>query len=183
MLRRRQIPWQGDDEGSGERHTVGMATKTQVVVYEVDAEGGTGARAGTGSLIDPLFVLIHPPLSLQLANQPPATKFRLGIGSPANDGGVIEVIDVREIDVYEHGGVPLAAVSLARPSAAAFGAVVPDGTEPGEADLVRALTTYLDEATTSDAVAPAAQPGDLPGAPTPFNSWICRVFPKLCHKK
>ena len=147
---------------------------------------------GTGSLIDPLFVLIHPPLSLQLADlqkadQPPATKLRLGIGSLADDGGVIEVIDTHEtddIDVYAHDGEPLVAVGLARPSAAAFGPVLPDGTETSQEDLVQALMTCLSEAAPPDAAAPAAQLGDLRGPPGPVaqSPW-CKLFPKLCPKK
>jgi hypothetical protein len=185
MLRRRQIPRQGDDCGSGERHTVDMATKSQVVVYQVDASGGTGARVGTGSLIHPLFVLVHPPLSLQLADQPHETKLRLGIGSLADDGGVIEVIDTYEIDVYEHDGVPLVAAGLARPSAAAFGLVLPDGAETGEADLAQALMTCLSETGPPEAAAPTAPPEDRPGhpgGPEP-RPLPCKLFPWLCHHK
>lgn len=135
---------------------------------------------GTGSLIDPQVALVHPPLSQELANQPDATKLRLGIGSLANDGGIIEVIDAREIiDVYEHDGVRLVAIELAKPSAAAFDPVFPDGREPSKKeDLVQAVMTYLEEATPPDAVAPAAQPEYPPETPTPFNSWFCKLRPK-----
>jgi hypothetical protein len=136
---------------------------------------------GTGSLIHPLFVLVHPPLSLQLADQPHETKLRLGIGSPADDGGVIEVIDTYGIDVYEQDGVPLVAAGLAGPSAAAFGPVLPDGTETDK-DLAQALMTCLSEAASPGAVAPTAQPGDRP-PPRGFRSPWCRLFPKLCQKK
>jgi hypothetical protein len=157
-----------------------MATKTQVVVYQVDASGGTGARMGTGSLIHPLIVLVDPPLSLQLANKPDVPKLRLGVGSLADDGGVIEVIDADGIDVYRHEEVSLVAVGLARPSAAAFGPVLPDGTETDK-DLAQALMTCLSEAASPGAVAPTAQPGDRP--PRGFRSPWCRLFPKLCQKK
>ena len=141
---------------------------------------------GAGSLIDPLVVLADLPLSRRLATQPDATKFRFGIASLANDGGIIEVIDGREIiDVYEHDGERFVAVGLARPSAAAFDQIFPDGTEPREEDLVQAVKTYLDKATPPDAAAPAAQPEDLPETPVPDNSWFCKLHPKdpRCKKK
>jgi hypothetical protein len=159
-----------------------MATRTQVVVYQVDASGETGERVGMGSLIDPLFVLFYPPLSRQLADQPHETKFRLGIGSLADDGGVIEVIDTYGIDVYEHDGVPLVAAGLAKPSTAAFGPVLPDGTE---ADLAQALMTCLSETGPPEAAAPPTQPEDLPGhgVPNPTDPLPCKLFPWLCHHK
>jgi hypothetical protein len=162
-------------------------TQTQVVVYQVDPSGGTGARVGTGSLIDPLFVLINPSLSpllsAQLATQPDAPNLRLGIGSLANDGGAIEIIDVREIiEVYEHDGERVVALELARPSAAAFDPVFPvGGTVPSEEkDLVQAVSTYLEKATPpDDAGASTGPPADLQGPPPPvFYAWFCKLKPK-----
>ena len=136
---------------------------------------------GTGSLIHPLFVLVHPPLSLQLADQPHETKLRLGIGSLADDGGVIEVIDTYGIDVYKHDGVPLVAAGLAGPSTAAFGPVLPDGTET---DLAQALMTCLSETGPPEAAAPPTQPEDLPGHRGPEPRPLpCKLFPWLCHHK
>ncbi len=165
-----------------------MATRTQVFVYQVDASGGTGALAGTGSLIDPLVVLVHPPLSRQLAGQPHAAKLRLGIGSLADPGGVIEVIDTSDIEVYMHDGTPLAATLLARPSTAAVDPVLPEGTESGKEDFTEAdrnhwaqtLMTYLAEAAPPDAVAPTAPP---PGPwPSPTDPPWCGLFRILCPK-
>lgn len=142
---------------------------------------------GTASFIDPLVVLADPPLSRRLATQPDATKFRFGIASLANDGGIIEVIDGREIiiDVSEHDGERFVAVGLAGPSAAAFDQIFPDGTEPSEENLVQAVKTYLDKATPPDAAAPAAQPDDPPETPAPDNSWFCKLHPRdqRCKKK
>jgi hypothetical protein len=141
---------------------------------------------GTASLIDPLVVLADPPLSRRLATQPGATKLRFGIASLANDGGIIEVIDGREIiDVYEHDGERFVAVGLAGLSAAAFDQIFPDGTTPSEENLVQAVRTYLDKATSPDAAAPAAQPDDPPETPSPDNSWFCKLHPKdpRCKKK
>ena len=155
---------------------------------------------GTGSLINPLVVLVYPPLSLQLAGQPPATKLRLGIGSPA-DHGVIEVIDTRAIQVVVHDGVPLVAIGLARPSAAAVDPILPEGTETDKEDfteadrkaLAQALMAYLSKAAPPDAVAPTAQPEAFlpePTKPKPFDpeEWPlcspwCKMFPRLCKHR
>jgi hypothetical protein len=171
---------------------VGMAakTQTQVVVYQVDPSSGeTGERVGTGSLTDPEFVLVDLSLSQELATQPDAPKLRLGIGSPANDGGVIEVIDVSDvIDVYELDGERVVALELARPSAAPFDPVFPDGGVPSEKEkLMRAVITYLKKATPPDDAGASTGPrGDLKGPPPPvFYSWFCRLHPKdrRCPKK
>jgi hypothetical protein len=162
-------------------------TQTQVVVYQVDPSSGeTGERVGTGSLVDSQFVLIHPPLSSplsqQLATQPDAPNLRLGIASLANDVSTIEVIDVREIiDVYEHDGTSVVALELARPSAAPFDPVFPDGGVPSENEkLVQAVSTYLKKATPpEDADASTGPRGDLKGPPPPvFFSWFCRLHPR-----
>jgi hypothetical protein len=200
MSRRRLIPRQGDDCRSGEGHTGGMATRTQVFVYQVDASGGTGAWVGTGLLINPLVVLVRPPLSRQLAGQPPTTKLRLGIRSPA-DHGVIEVIDTRGIQVVVHDGVPLVATGLVRRSKAAVDPILPEGTETDKEDfteadrkaLAQALVTYLSEAAPPDAVAPTARPEAFllePSEPEPSepgerplcSPW-CRIFPRLCKHR
>ena len=178
-----------------------MATRTQVVVYQVDESGATGAWVGTGSLINPLVVLVNPPLSLQLAGQPPATKLRLGIGSLADDGGVIEVIDTRRIQVVVYDGVPLVAIGLARHSTAAVDPILPEGTETDKEDfteadknaLAQALITHLSETAPPDAVAPTAQPEAFLSEPSkpepsepdewPLCSPWCRIFPRLCKHR
>jgi hypothetical protein len=165
-----------------------MATKTrtQVVVYQVDEEGRTGEKVGTGSLIDMLVALVCPSPGVELGDKPDAAKLRFGIGSLGDDGGIIEVIDGDGIiDVYEHGGVPHFAVVLASASAAAADQIFPDGTKPSEENLERAVTTYLDKAAPPDAAAPAAQPKNLPLPGAPKGSWYCHIKPNApqCKKK
>ena len=137
---------------------------------------------GTGSLIHPLFVLVYPPLSLQLADKPNETKLRLGIGSLADHGGVIEVIDTDGIDVYEHDGVPLVATGLTRGSTAAVAPVFPDGTEPGKEDLAQILMTYLSELEPPEPLSELEPPEpEPPDVVKLARSLWCRLFPRLCR--
>ena len=100
---------------------------------------------GDGLAHRPVHRAYSPATESKLAGQPPETKLRLGIGSLADHGGVIEVIDTDGIDVYEHDGVPLVATDLTRHSTAAVDPVLPDGTETSKEDLAQILATYLSE--------------------------------------
>ncbi|PZS35189.1 MAG: hypothetical protein DLM59_03385 [Pseudonocardiales bacterium] len=95
-----------------------MKTSTLVSVHQVDAAGATGSRVGGGSLIHRQLVLIHSPLSRQLAQGESAmTRLRLAIGSFDGHHPVVEVIDADEILIAETpGDDPVVAVGLPRPA-------------------------------------------------------------------
>lgn len=144
-----------------------MATSTTVSVYEVDASGQTGANLGTGSLIDPRLVLVHPPLSKLLASAGVGVSLRVGIG--ADD--LVEVIDVRGVHVdLEQDDQPLVAIALKRSASAATEILeLTDETLPS---LRRAALAHLSGL--------CEQPERLPqpdeqGAPwcTLWHAWFC----------
>lgn len=49
------------DSAYGAEDTQAMTLQTQVSIYGVDETGATNARLGSGTLIDPVLVLLHPP--------------------------------------------------------------------------------------------------------------------------
>jgi hypothetical protein len=87
---------EGDDVGPRLARHFSMTKGTRVVIYRVDDAGGTGARVGRGSLVDPMLVLVHPPLSDRIAQRQGPRRLRVGIVSPGEDGDV-EVIDIEEV--------------------------------------------------------------------------------------
>lgn len=81
-----------------------MAKQTIVSIHEVDEAGLTGPRVGEGSLIAPLWVLVHPPLSVALSADIAAEKgpmqLRVGLRSDPAAGPLIEIIDAQEAVVF-----------------------------------------------------------------------------------
>lgn len=91
-----------------------MAKQTIAAIYEVDASGMTGPRVGEGTLIAPLWVLVHPPLSVNIAAGTGPTRFRAGLRSDPATGPLIEIIDAEEAVVIGVTAVgrPLVGVKL-----------------------------------------------------------------------
>jgi hypothetical protein len=72
-----------------------MTRQTLVVVYAVDGAGATGERLGAGTLIEPDFVLVDPPLNQALAAQ--SRALRVGVANAEH--AITEVIDVAQVRV------------------------------------------------------------------------------------
>lgn len=168
-------------------HTPGMASRTLVAVHEVH-DGMTGARVGSGSLVDPLLVLVHPPLDRRLADQsaaveggeqaPSTTRLRLAVGwlDEDDDGTVLEVIDVHEVLVAEDSSELLVCLDLERASAAPLEALHGGDGDPGEA--ARALLRGL----ASVGAAPpgtASDDASTTGRPHAFRAAAARVDTEL----
>lgn len=157
------------DRSVEQRHAWCMPSSSRVSIYEIGPAGETGARLGSGSLIHPGLVLVHPPLSRQLAAAGTPVKLRLGVGSD----GLAEVIDGGDVHVAEdQPGEPLVAIDVKPPAA---GGVESLDLGDGQAAAVRqAATSHLDNLTDQpDALRrrPVLDP-DLPGAP-----W-CKLWPR-----
>lgn len=138
-----------------------MTESTLVSVYEVDEDGSTGALLGSGSLIHPALVLVHPDLSHALAAGRDR-RLRAGIASPAPGSTVVEVIDVRAIQVAEDPELePLVALDLVRPATAPV-----EPMHPASADaMAAAIRQHLD------------QLRPTPSPPIIFTPIICGTFP------
>ena len=163
-----------------------MATQTLVSVYQVEGSGNTGPAAGSASLVDPLAVLVHPPLSGQLAqlsdapaaDDPdvvPAAAYRLGLcGTDGTDG--VEVIDAVSVHVVTAGDQPVVLLELATASTAPVEAVMApfsaDGQKPDPAALTAALQAFLAEL-------PQAQPHIRPELLHLASSPLCWIDPHL----
>ena len=119
-----------------------MSVQTHVSVYGVDEAGATSALLGSGTLIDPVFVLLHPPLSQRLAGGENSVRLRAGIASNGTDPGIVEVIDGDKLHVSpSHTPEPLVALELLRPTAAPVAPLSPVGDDAeATADL---LVKYL----------------------------------------
>ncbi|MFG1793306.1 hypothetical protein [Nocardia sp. NPDC049149] len=72
-----------------------MTRQTLVVVYAVEGAGATGERLGAGTLIEPDFVLVDPPLNQALAAQ--SRALRVGVSNAEH--AITEVIDVVQVRV------------------------------------------------------------------------------------
>ncbi|WP_405164213.1 hypothetical protein OG203_03580 [Nocardia sp. NBC_01499] len=90
-----------------------MTRRTLVVVYAVGDAGATGEVLGAGTLIEPEFVLVDPPLNQALAKQSRALR----VGVFAAEDGIAEVIDVAQVRVVP-GAPDLVLLQLAAVSAA-----------------------------------------------------------------
>ena len=161
-----------------------MSTYTLVSVHEVDATGATGSRVGSGSLVHPLLVLLHPPLSGQLADRGDvATRLRLAIGSFDDTHSVVEVIDVQGVHVAETSGDdPLIAVSLARAASSSPMPLVGVTADADRDFLVDAIRQHLAQAPTPVDV---RSEDELGGAASDWSTWPCRIFhppPRWCFQ-
>ncbi|WP_280394709.1 hypothetical protein [Nocardia brasiliensis] len=128
-----------------------MTRRTLVVVYAVDAAGATGEVLGAGTLIEPEFVLVDPPLNQALAQQPRLLR----VGVFAAEDGIAEVIDVARVRVVPDAA-ELVLLELAAFSAAPVRGVpvvlqedplgFPGFEQPSTAEIVAAVRVVLAEA-------------------------------------
>src|SRR5262245_12488588 len=99
-----------------------MTPQAHVAVYGVDETGATSVPLGSGTLIAPQLVLVHPPLSRQLASGENTKRLRVEITVAGSDPGTAEVIDVVEVHVAaaDLSAEPLVALQLQQLSDAPF---------------------------------------------------------------
>jgi hypothetical protein len=181
-----------------------VTSRTLVSIYEVDQSGDTGAQVGTGSLIEMRLVLVHPPLSRDLArggvNPPP--RLRLAVGSLDAETSVVEVIDADDVAVIvAPDDEPLVGLKLVRPARSAVNELMPAG-EADRTALVAAARRHVAEvAALGGAVPPPAGrldfpdgrpnfpdgppnfpdgPPNFPDGPNPIENVICAWFPQVC---
>ena len=69
-----------------------MSSDTRVSIYEVEANGDTGAWRASGFLMDPGFVLVHPDHTQEIGS---LKRFRVAIQYRNWAVNPVEVIDVR----------------------------------------------------------------------------------------
>lgn len=137
-----------------------MTRRTLVVVYAVDAAGATGEVLGAGTLVEPEFVLVDPPLNEALANQSRALR----VGVFAAEDGVAEVIDVARVRVVPDAP-ELVLLELAAFSTAPVRGVpitlredrfgFPPFVQPSTAEIIAAVRVVLAEA-------PPPRPPEIP---------------------
>lgn len=130
------------DSAYGAEDTQAMTLQTQVSIYGVDETGATNARLGSGTLIDPVLVLLHPPLSRRLVGGEISMRLRVGTASTGTEPGIVEVIDGGDIHVATNGDrEPLVALELLQPASAPIEPLFPAGDDAG--DLTDAVVQYL----------------------------------------
>lgn len=151
-----------------------MAKHTFVSIYEVDRAGVTGVQVGEGSLVEPRWVLVHPPLSTRIDAGKGPNRLRVGIRSNVEEGPAVEVIDGQEeprVIRGEESVEPLVGLELRTEAAS-----------PVE------VMNGLDEIKTVDEFVELAVPLWKPGAKDPRNGQespdsrhiICRLFRRPC---
>jgi hypothetical protein len=158
-----------------------------VAVYAVGDGGATGARLGSGSLVDPRMVLVNPPLAGRLAAlAPDVPALRVGIAAP---DGTVEVIDSRGVQVSAgSGGTPLVGLELSGRSGAPTADLGVSGDDrPGvHEQLVTAVSALLAEdpepipipTDPSPPIPPfPPPPSPPPGGSAPMRPFACRIWP------
>ena len=149
-----------------------MSVQTHVSIYGVDDTGATSALLGSGTLIDPVFVLLHPPLGQRLAGSGNSIRLRAGIASTGTDAGLVEVIDGDKLHVSPNQGPePLVALELRQPAAAPVAPLSPVGDDAEAATEL--LVQYL--ASLPDSGPDGGHPGLGPASTDDF-PW-CPVWP------
>jgi hypothetical protein len=144
----------------------GDMTHTLVSIYAVDDTGATGPQVGSGLLIGPELVLVHPPLGSELA-APNAPVLRVGSVTSAGDYPSFEIVDVARVLVSRADtGRPLVALALSRPTTSPVTPITQMGADP-----VKAVADYLEVV---DAQVRGIQA--IPGPPIPGPPW-CPVWP------
>lgn len=65
-------------------------------LHKVDRAGMTGVQVGEGSLVEPRWVLVHPPLSTRIAAGKGPKQLRVGIRSDVEEIRLVELSDGQE---------------------------------------------------------------------------------------
>lgn len=162
-----------------------MSEQTHVSIYDVGDAGATGALLGSGTLIAPAFVLLHPPLNQRLAGSGNSVRLRVGIASTGTESDIVEVIDGDKLHVSPvHTREPLVGLELLHRAAAPVAPLSPVGDDAkATADL---LVHYLASLPGSCPDGEQVHAGHLEGGPKhqdPFKPvstddfpW-CQAFP------
>jgi hypothetical protein len=137
-----------------------MATDATVVsIYAQGEDGTTGPWVGSGLLLAPDLVVVHPPLDEELGADGDGPGLRVGIATP---DGLVEVLDVVRTHVATGSTGHDVALELSGPSAA------PTPDLPRTAAKFRvALGTLLDGVTFPRPPVPPKNPRPGPQPPPP----------------
>lgn len=175
------------DSAYGAEDTQGMTLQTHVSIYSVDETGATGAQVGSGTLIGPVLVLVHPPLSRRLAGGENSMRLRVGIAPAGPPPNTVDFIDSSDIHVAtDDNREPLVALELLQPTAAPIESLFPAGDSDGFA--ADALAQHLASLPESDRISGRALSGSPRRAPAKRDSrkrsrespllppW-CRIWP------
>jgi hypothetical protein len=144
----------------------GNMGRTIVSIYEVGDSGATGRQVGTGLLIGPQLVLVHPPLDTELAAAG-APSLRVGMAALIDGYHGIEIIDVENVLVSStDANRPLVALALRGVSVAPITPMARTGVD----DPARVVADYLD-------LIDNRIRGGLGPPPTTADYPWCRVWP------
>jgi hypothetical protein len=144
-----------------------MDSSGTVAIHNVDADGTLAEAQGTGSLVHPLVVVVHPPLDRRLRDAADPAIWRVVAGV----GDVREEVAVRSIETSERKGAPqLVALALdAAATSPTVGLVSSAGASMEE--LAMALDRHLDTGF-SLGPGPGPNPGETEKSP------FCKLWPK-----
>jgi hypothetical protein len=173
-----------------------MAARNVVSIFQVEADGSTGERIATGTLIHPLLILVHEPHDSRLDDNK-LGRLRAGVTATSIEGpSAVEVIDgvrVRRV-LVDPARDPILTLDLVHP---ADTSVEPLTEELSAADLLRLasapdLSGYgsLYPGMSDDPGGPDPS-GPRPWVPGPRAPWdprgpwppdhpACRLFPWIC---
>jgi hypothetical protein len=118
----------------------GNMGQTVVSIYDVGDAGATGRQVGTGLLIGPQVVLVHPPLDAELAAAV-APRLRVGMAALVDGYQGVEIIDVDNVLVSSaETKRPVVALALRGVSAAPITPMARTGVD----DPAKVVVDYLD---------------------------------------
>lgn len=152
-----------------------MVQRTIVSIYEVDEWSATGPWVSQGSLVYSSLVVVHPPLSNQIATGKGPARTRVGIlpgeGAPVSQE-FSEVIDVwgKPRVLWVEDDLSIVVLELRRPALSPVYEIPGvDWTKPQE-DNFRVAAIHLKEISSKDWFLPVKM----------HNAFWCKLIPGIC---